>query len=143
MAAPATLDPSQLLAVFNGSQITGYFTGSQVKVVRNEDAMTLVVGADGEAARIRNRNRSGTIEFTLHQASASNDILSGMANLDEAGLPGGSGALLIKDLTGRALYSAESAWVKKQAEGEHGKEIGGRTWVLETNNLAVFVGGNN
>jgi hypothetical protein len=143
MAAPATLDPSQCIVIFNGQQLQGFAPGTFVKPSRDEDAVSKTTGADGEVVRVRNRNRGGSVTVTLLQSSASNDVLSAMANLDENGLPGGVGALLVKDNTGRALYSAEAAWVKKQPDGEHAKEATTREWVIDCAVLAMFVGGNN
>jgi hypothetical protein len=142
MAAPSlSFDPSQVIVAFLGTPLHGFIDGVFVKVSRNEEAFKLQVGADGEAARVRNRNRSGQVTITLQQTSVSNDVLSAAAALDELG-SGGVGALLIKDLNGSTLVSALSAWVRKVPDAELGKELGQREWVLETGTLAMFIGGN-
>lgn len=142
MAAPSlSYDPGQVIVTFLGTPLHGFADGTFVKVTRNEEAFKLQVGADGEAARVRNRNRSGQVAITLQQTSVSNDVLSAAAALDELAA-GGTGALLIKDLNGTTLVSALVAWVRKIPEAELGNELGQREWVLETGVLAAFVGGN-
>jgi hypothetical protein len=136
-----TYDPNKVAVVFNGHQCHGFVKGTFVKVSRHEDAFKLQVGADGEDARVRNRDRSGQVEVTLQQTSISNDVLSGMAVLDETA-SGGYGSLMIKDIQGTTLCTAARAWIKKMADEDLGAELGQRTWIIETGNLAMFVGGN-
>lgn len=142
MSTPSlSYDPAQVAVIFLGTPLHGFIDGVFIKWSRNEDAFKLQVGADGEVARVRNRNRSGTLAITLQQTSLSNDVLSAAAALDELGT-GGVGALLIKDLNGTTLISTLAAWVKKVPEGELGKELGQREWVLECGALTIFAGGN-
>ena len=137
-----TYDPSQVVCTFLGSPITGYADGTFVKVDRAEDGFALKVGAAGEAARSRNKNKSGTISFTLMQTSPMNDILSAAADADEL-LGTGVGAAMVKDINGTTLVLAATAWIKKRPSVEFGKEVGDREWVLESDNLAQFtVGGS-
>lgn len=135
------LDPANVVVTFLGVPLHGFADGSYVKAARTENAFKLYIGADGEGARMRNRNRSGTIELTLGQYSQSNDVLSAAARLDEAGA-GGQGALLVKDLSGTTLITAPIAWVQKIADSEHGDDVSSRKWVFETNELIMFVGGS-
>jgi hypothetical protein len=135
-----TYDPAQIICSFLGNILIGFADGTFVKAERAEDQFMLKVGAGGESARARNRNRSGTIAFTLLATSPSNDILSAAATADElAGT--GVGTVQVKDLNGLSLALAATAWVKKKPSVEFGKEVGTREWVLETNNLDIFVGG--
>lgn len=133
-------DPADIIATFLGSLIIGFAEGTFVRVERNEDSFTLKVGSQGDATRSRNRNKSGTITFTLMQSSPSNDVLSNAALADE--LDGsGIGVAQVKDLNGTSLALGATAWVRKRPAGEWGKEAGNREWVLETDNLEHFVGG--
>jgi len=142
MANPSlSYDPSQVVVTFAGAALHGFADGAFIKAERHEDAFMLQVGADGEAARARNRNRSGSATLTLQQTSVSNDALSGLAALDEAG-GAGTGPLLVKDLNGSTLLLAPVAWIKKLAAVEYGKELGHREWTFETGEFVIFVGGN-
>lgn len=147
MAAPATLDPSQYPLSIAGFTITGFADGSFIEISRDEDAFKDYSGGDGEAVRLRNKNRFGTVKITLMQSSKSNDILSALAAVDEtgaavAGISVGSGSFQCKDLNGRMVSSAESAWVKKQANVKLGDEHEPREWEIRVNPLLMFVGGN-
>lgn len=139
--AVKTYDPKQVILIVGGFQITGYAEGTFVNIARREDAFTLHVGSDGEGVRSKSNNRSGTVTFHLLQSSHSNDILSAFAKADEL-TNAGIFPLMVKDGSGSSLYMAQSAWIKKIADSEFGKEAGAREWGLETDNLEAFVGGN-
>lgn len=136
-------DAKQVLITLGAIPISGFADGSFVKIENNEDAFTLQIGTDGEGTRSRTNNDSATVTFTLMQSSLSNDLLSALHNLDKT-LPGGGGIvpLLIKDLSGRSLYLAQTAWIKKRPSAEFGREAGPREWVVETDKLIPFDAGN-
>jgi hypothetical protein len=138
--AVKTFDSDMLIVVFV-EPISGFEKESLVKLEREEDTWKKYVGADGEVSRSRNRNRSGSVTITLASTSASNDTLSAQHALDEAT---GNGAvpLLIKDLSGRTVAEAPNAWVRKLPMVEFGREVGSREWVLDCDELIMFVGGN-
>lgn len=136
-----TFNPRQVTVTFMSVLLKGYADGVFIKVERDEDSYTKVVGAAGDGARVKNLNRAGKVTLTLLQTSLSNDVLSGAQQLDE--LSGtGHGALLIKDLNGASLAIATEAWVMKPAAIEMAKEIQHREWVFDTLELQMFVGGN-
>ena len=101
----------------------------------------LKIGTDGEGTRSRSRNKSGKIEIVLMQSSASNDYLSSLAIADEASNSGVVPAL-VKDGSGRSVYAAATTWVQKLPDSDLGKETKERTWILETDEVSIFVGGN-
>ncbi len=138
-----TYDPSQVTIIFAGVPVSGFGEGTFVSVERNEDSFALQVGADGEATRAKSNNRSGTVTVTLIQSSIVNDAFSALVALDENS-PGGDGIgpLLIKDLSGRTLVAAETAWIRKPATVEFAREATEREWVIETDRLNIFAGGN-
>jgi len=139
--AVKTYDPSQVALIVGGFNITGFADGSFVTVARNADAFALYVGTDGEGTRAKSNNKSGRITITLAQSSDSNAILSGIASLDELS-NNGVVPVLVKDSSGLSLYAAETAWIVKSPDSEFGKELGSREWIIETDNLAMFVAGN-
>ena len=136
-----TYDPKQVTVIVGGNSISGFADGSFVKIERNEDSWTLQMGTDGEGTRSKSNNRSGKVTVTLMQSSDSNNILQGIATSDEL-TNGGLVPILIKDGSGASLYMAEQAWSVKPPSSEFAREAGGREWVLETDSLQVFVGGN-
>jgi hypothetical protein len=138
-----TYDPSQVAVVFAGIPINGYADGTFLNVEQNEDSFTLTIGSDGEGCRAKSNNRSGRVTFTLGQWSMANDLLSAVHNVD-INTPNGDGIgpLLIKDNSGRSIYTAEKAWIVKPPAAAFGREAESREWVIETDNLIQFHGGN-
>ncbi len=136
-----TYDPKQIVIIVGGVQLTGFADGSFVTVRRNADAWSLQMGTDGEGTRSKSNDKSGQIEVVLMQSSQGNAYLSNLALADELNNAGIVPAL-VKDNGGSSLHAAEQVYVKKTPDSEYAREAGPRTWVLETDNLQNFVGGN-
>lgn len=136
-----TYDPNSVSIIVGGKIVSGYADGSFVKLSRNEQAFNLKIGADGTGTRVKSNNKSGKLEITLQQSSASNDDLSAIAGADELSNTGVV-PLLVRDASGRTLATALTAWVQKLPDTEFAHETTNRAWVLETDQLVLFVGGN-
>lgn len=136
-----TFDPKQVSMIVGGKIMSGFADGTFIKLSRNEQAFNLKVGVDGEGTRVKNNNRSGKVEITLMQSSSSNDDLSGFAAADEASATGAV-PILFKDGSGRTIASAATGWVQKYPDTEFAKEATTRNWMLETDELILFIGGN-
>lgn len=134
-------NPKDVSVVFAGKIISGWADGSMIKAGRNEQAWTLKVGVDGEGTRSKTNNKSGKVTITLMQSSASNDDLNALALADEIS-NAGSGTFLMRDGSGRTLVSAANMWIQKTADADFEREVKERTWVLETDVLAISNGGN-
>lgn len=135
-----TYDPLYVLFSFYGIPITGYADGSFVKVERDNESFTKMVGAGGEVARARSRSTGGKITFTLMATSPCNDLLTAVWQADElAGT--GVGPCFGKDLNGTTVIMAPYAWVSKPPAVEFAKEIGTREWVLDCASVGMYVGG--
>ena len=135
------LDPKLYQLVVGGVPISGYSDDSMIKVSRLEDAWNLTVGADGEGTRTKTNNKSGQIEISLKQSSASNAHLSSLALADElenAGLV----PSMVKDGNGNSIYMAEQSYVKKHADAELNKTATDRVWIIETDALQMLTAGN-
>ena len=139
--AAKTYDPSQVAIIVGGFQVTGFADGSFLTVERNADNFALYIGTDGEGTRAKSNNKSGRMTFTLAQSSDANAFLSALVTADELS-NSGIVPVLVKDNSGTSLFSAETAWIVKHPAAEFGREIGTREWILETDSLAVFTGGN-
>lgn len=138
-----TWDPTNHVLIVGAHTVTGYAPDTFITASRNEDSMSLEVGADGTPARIRNANKSGRFTITLMKSSPSNDYLATLHSLDEES---GAGIVpvLVKDnnnLAGTAVASANAAWIVKPADYERGKELGTQQWILETGQLNISSGG--
>lgn len=135
-------DPGSVVVVFGPLILTGYADGTFVLVDRDEDAVTKKVGADGEATRVRNRNKCGSVVVTLMQSSASNLELSAALKADELAENGITLPVIVKDNGGNSLHTAQDAWIKKTPASEYAKELGQREWVIDTGPMVNVEGGN-
>lgn len=136
-----TYDPKNIAVIVGGKTLHGFADGTFVKVGRMDPAFTLKVGVDGEGTRAKSNNKGGFVEVTLMQSSSSNDDLSGFAAADELSNTGAV-PLLVRDASGRSLYTALTAWVQKFPDSEDAKEVTTRVWRLESDELNIFIGGN-
>lgn len=139
--AVKTYNPADVIITFAGVVIDGFEDGTFLTIGRNNDSFADGTGSDGEGWRAKSNDKSGIATLTLLQMSASNDALSAIHALDEAS-GDGIGPLLVKDNSGRSLYSAETAWLQKPADGEFARTKSSREWVIKTDDLDIFVGGN-
>lgn len=137
-----TYDPKNISVIVGGKIAHGFSDGSFIKVSRNEQEFNLKVGVDGEGTRAKSNNKSGKIEMTLMQSSSFNDVMSAFASADELANAGVI-PVLVRDNNGTTLCTALTAWVQKYPDVEFAKEVGTRQWILETDDIEIFVGGNN
>jgi hypothetical protein len=124
-----------------GIPISGYADGTFLALARDEDAFKKHIGSSGEGARSKSNNRGGSATFTLMQSSPCNDLLSALHAADD--LSGaGVGPFIVKDGSGRSLYAAENAWIRKAPDGEFARELSNREWVIDMDDMKLFTGGN-
>lgn len=141
MSEVRTYDPEEVLIIINGVPMSGFGDDSMVSVEREEDTYTKVVGCDGKVSRSRSRNRSGSMTLTLKATSPSNDVLSGIALLDEQKNEGVV-PVLIKDMLGTTVITSAFGWIRKMPSPEFGKEVGDREWEFDLSDVDMFIGGN-
>lgn len=139
---PKTFNPKDVVVIFGNAIISGFADGTFIEAERTEDAFTMSSGADGEVTRVGSANRSGTITITLAQSSASNSVLSQIAQRDEL-IGNGVLPLTIKDINGQTTIVSAFAWIRKLPTTGFSKDIETREWVLDCDRLELFVGGNN
>lgn len=134
--ASQTYSPKLVIISFLGVNLTGFADGTFLTIAKNDDAMKLKVGADGESAVAISADESGKVTVTLLNTSPSNDFLSLQANLRARG------PLQAKDLSGRMLSGTDDAWVSKVADVNKSKEIETTTWQFESGKLLIANNGN-
>lgn len=136
-----TYDPSTVHVYVGGIPISGFVSGSAIKVVRSNDTFEKVIGIGGVVSRSKSLDRSGEIDFTLEQTSMSNDVLSGLMLADElsnsAIIP-----VLIFDLGSLSALVSAFAWIRKPAEVNFGKDLNERNWQFDAADVDIFIGGN-
>ncbi len=144
-----TYDPVGIVLIYKGKAITGFADGTFVTAARSNEDWSISVGADGVTNRVRSRDTSGTVEITLSQNGAGNEILSRFYN-EEASLSAdeqedlqggkGTGVLAIFDDAGNTVVSSDVAWIQKPADVEYGKDISDRTWMFLACDLTFKIG---
>ena len=138
-----TYDASEVQIVVAGVAIEGFADGDFITIEDDEDAYSMQVGTDGEAARSKTNNRGATITISTLQTSAANTALSALHNLDRNSSGGlGIGPFLCDDQSGNSLYAAEKCWIQKRPSAVFGREAQGREWIVRTNNLQSNDAGN-
>lgn len=143
MADFKNFDPNLYVTTFAGILVRGYSADTFITAARNEDAYSEAVGAQGDVVRVRSNNKSGIVTLSLQAESPVNDLFSTRLALDEL-TPGGiaTGALLIKNLQGTTVISAENAYLRKFADVEVGVDASNRSWVIACPVLNMYVGGS-
>jgi hypothetical protein len=141
MGAPYTYDPKQVAVIVAGVPMGGFADGSFVTVERTNDTFSKVSGADGIVSRAKSNDKSGMIKITLQQTSPSNDVLQGIALLDEVS-NSGVVPLIIQDFSGRSTFITAFGWVKKPPSSEFSKEVSNREWEFDCADLDIKIGGN-
>lgn len=142
MAGVLTYDPKLFSIICGAKIISGFADGTFIKLERNQQAFQLKMGTDGEGTRAKSNDNSGKVTITLMQSSASNDDLSSFAQAD-ALANAGVFPMFIKDGSGSTIAASVTAWIQKLPDSEFSNEAQSRVWVIETDNLELFVGGNN
>lgn len=140
MAGVKEYDPKNISMIVGGKILHGFSDGTFIRAIRNEPSFNLKVGVDGEGTRAKNNNKSGRFEIELMQSSGSNDDLSNFIVADENS---GAGAVpvLLKDNNGTTVCSCLTGWIQKWPDNDFAKEVSARKWVIETDELIIFTGG--
>ncbi len=112
-----------------------------LSVTTDFDRFSMVQGIDGDAARVRNKLRSGVITINLLQSSPSNNFLSYISTIDEL-----TGLLVLPFLAkgkedGSTTILAPSCFVTKVPDVEFGNSHKTRTWTLRSDNIIIFLAG--
>ena len=125
-----TYDPRKVLISLGSHVVTGYSDGTYISIEANGDGVTKKVGCDGEIVRSLDPDETAKLTLTLIQTSKTTQYVREMYKKDKTD---GSGmfAVLIKDMKGGLLFSADKAWVIKQPSSEFAKEASDRTIELD------------
>jgi len=136
-------DPLKVAIHIAGQPVEGFADGTFITVTRNAQTWTNQTGAGGESARSKSNDKSGTVEITLMQTSATNDLLSGLFLADENVSGSGKFGFTLSDENGTTNITSTDMWVQQPPSVEFGKELSDRVWTLETGNLIyAAVGGS-
>ncbi len=126
-----TYSPDQVLIALGAHSVTGYADDSFISIESSSDGVTKKTGCDGEIVRSISPDHSFKITLTLLQTSDTNAWLQEQYNRDQK-TGDGIFPVLIKDLKGGLLFSADEAWAVKPANRGFGKEASNREWQIDT-----------
>ena len=136
-------DADLVTVAIAGIPVSGYADGEFLSITQETDAFSDVVGTDGEVTRSKTKDTRATVSLKLMQTSDSNDLLSALYNTDMSAPNGaGVGAFLVRDRSGRSLYTGDACWIQKAPDVSFDREATSREWTIRVANLLRFDGGN-
>ncbi len=138
MVNVGTYNPKEVTIALGTHIVSGLADDSFVQIDANGDGVTKTVGCDGEVVRSISPDGTYKIKLSLLQTSKTNNFLSNCVDADRD-IGNGIFPMLIKDLKGGLLFSAECAWVIKKASAGRGKSANNREWEIDTGE-AIFNG---
>jgi hypothetical protein len=109
--------------------VTGFADGTGIKVSRKNDMYTMSTGMDGETSRVKSNDKSGEISLTLAQTSPSNDLFRDLSESDT--IDSDLIAITISNLADMRKYATVTAWPRKHADIEFGKDVSNREWTFD------------
>ena len=131
MSAVKTYDPKKVLISLGSHSVTGYADGTFLGIEPNGGGVVKKVGADGEIVRSIDPDKSATVTITLLQPSPTVAYCQKKYDMDrETG--DGTFPVLVKDLKGGLIFSAQEAWVVNNPGDEYGKEDSDREIQIAT-----------
>lgn len=134
---------SQVNLSIAGIPITGGFAdGEFLRIERESEAFTDVVGTDGEVTRNKTNDNRATATVILMQSAEANKLLSDLHNNDKNSEGGaGVGRFLVEDLNGETLHEAAQCWISNEPDVSYDREATAREWPIRIANLINQFGG--
>ena len=121
---------------------SGFADGEFIRIERETEAFTDVVGTDGKVTRSKSNDERATVTFFVMQTAEVNVLLSALHNADKLA-PGGTGvgALLIQDLNGTTLHKSAQSWIQTDPVVSYDREATAREWQIRCAKLKNFLTG--
>ncbi len=126
-----TYNPREIIVTLGTHVVTGFADDSFVTIEEKGDGVSSKTGCDGEVVRSVDPCEQYSIKLSLLQYSATSVFLQTQYRKDKK-TGDGSFPILVKDLKGGMLFSADECWVTKQPSRVYGKSDNNREWSLET-----------
>lgn len=131
MGAINTYNPKEVTCALGTHIAAGYADDSFITIDPNGDGVTKKVGCDGEIVRSISPDDTYIVKLVVFQTSATNSFLESCLKQDRS-TGNGMFPILIKDLKGGLVFSADAAWPVRSASRGFGKEAGNREWEIHT-----------
>lgn len=115
-----TYNFKKVTTIVDGEIVTGFMDGTGISIEKNEDDVTIHVGADGGATWSESNDPTGVLTVTLKQVSPS---LASLRNLaaEKREFP----ISIIDNNGGKVRFTSAACRVQKTPGGEWGDEVGG------------------
>ena len=133
MSQTKTYDPQTCSITVGAVPISGYAGGTYISVEQAGESFVTKVGCDGEVARARRADRSGSAKITLLHTSISNAYMTAL-HASEDVVP-----VLVKE--GNTVVFASECWVQKPAAFSRGEDVGDTEWTLAVAKVSLGHGG--
>ncbi|MBY9077278.1 DUF3277 family protein [Paenibacillus sp. HN-1] len=131
MAEAKTYDANDVTVTVNGVYLTG-FSEDLVTVAKDEDNISVKVGAQGDVIVNKVNNPLGTITVTLQATSPQVPYLDKIARSSQV-----VAVSVVYNGDPKETSTATEAIIKKQADREYGAEAGDRTYEFQCLDLDV------
>lgn len=131
-----TYNSKEVLIALGSHSVTGYADDSFVTIEPNGDGIMKKIGCDGEVARAISPDGTYKVKVALLQTSPTNSFLQNKYDLDRQ-TGDGTFPVLIKDLKGGLIFSADAAWVVKPPSRAYGKDTNNREWEIDTGDATL------
>jgi hypothetical protein len=142
MSSLMLYSPSDVLISIGGfHMISGVVADTFINITKDVSPFEVQGAMDGSIARLYKHDEGYKVEITLAQSSASNNILSGLYNIDTATRMG-KFPLFITDGRGSSKFFALTAWIDRLPSVAFGSELQPRTWIFQCTDATLTVGGN-
>lgn len=136
MSTVKTYNPKEVTMAIGNHIVTGFADDSFITIEANGDGVAKKVGCDGEVARAISPDGTYKVKVALLQTSDTNSYLQERYAQDRD-TGDGLFAVLIKDLKGGLVFSADSAWVIKPPSRVFGKDTNNREWEMDTGDATL------
>lgn len=135
----STYSAQDVKVIIGGYTVVGW---DNITIARRTSGFKTIPGIRGKHTRSSTRDTSATLTISLVQSSPTNDMFSNIHGLD---LIQGTGRLelLVKDNSGRSLFSSNEGYIVGYPETTYAAEIELRTWTIFCQTTGSYVVGGN
>jgi len=136
MSKVYTYNPKEVTCALGTHIARGFAEDSFIAIDPSGDGVTKKVGCDGEVVRSISPDDTYVVKLSLLQTSATNAFLEENLKKDRKN-GNGMFPILIKDIKGGLVFSADAAWPIRSASRSFGKEAGNREWEIHTGSATL------
>lgn len=124
-----TYNPKKVTIALGSHIVTGYAEDTFITISETGDGVTSTCGCDGEVVASVSPDPRHTIKVSVLQTSPTHQYLTNKYQQMKAG-GNGTFPVLVKDIIGGDIFSADTAWVVKKPDWVRGKAANSREWEI-------------